>query len=47
MLDEVEELDLVLAHYAITWGLKVYGNSVSAPWAEWGLKEVVRSEEDD
>lgn len=23
MLDEVEELDLVLAHYAVTWGLKL------------------------
>ena len=47
MLDEVEELDLVLANYAITWSLKVFGDGVSTPWAEWGLKGVVRSEEDD
>ena len=46
MLDEVEELDLVLAHYAITWGLKVLGPSVSAPWSKWGLKEVVRDSDD-
>jgi len=41
MLDEVEELELVLQHYAITWGVKVFGNEESlykANWNEWGLK---------
>ena len=41
MLDEVEELDLVLAHYAVTWGLKLPShqqpNNISK-WIEWGLK---------
>ncbi|KAH7928678.1 leucine carboxyl methyltransferase [Leucogyrophana mollusca] len=40
MLDEVEELNLVLEHYAITWGVKLLG-TVDAPsrarWASWGL----------
>lgn len=41
MLDEVEELDLVLAHYAVTWGLKLpSGHQLGSPskWVEWGLK---------
>ena len=41
MLDEVEELDLVLAHYAVTWGHKLpRGQQPSTPskWIEWGLK---------
>jgi [phosphatase 2A protein]-leucine-carboxy methyltransferase len=41
MLDEVEELDLVLAHYAVTWGLKLpSGQQLGSPskWVEWGLK---------
>ena len=41
MLDEVEELDLVLAHYAVTWGLKLpNGQQPGSPsnWIEWGLK---------
>jgi len=41
MLDEVEELDLVLAHYAVTWGLKLPGGQqLGSPskWLEWGLK---------
>lgn len=38
MLDEVEELNLVLEHYAITWGVKTSA-SVS-PWVEWGLRPV-------
>ena len=46
MLDEVEELDLVLAHYAITWGLRLFGPNVAAPWQNWGLKEVVHDEGD-
>jgi len=39
MLDEVEELDLVLAHYAVTWGLKLpTGQQLNSKWIEWGLK---------
>lgn len=42
MLDEVEELDLVLQHYAITWGVKLpdaEGGSQQDPnWVEWGLR---------
>lgn len=42
MLDEVEELELVLEHYAITWGLKL---PIAAQallhnrlgWEYWGL----------
>lgn len=33
MLDEVEELDLVLAHYAISWGTKDENEATAA----WGL----------
>ena len=39
MLDEIEELELVLAHYAITWGLKlpVNADGPQASWTPWGL----------
>jgi len=47
MLDEVEELDLVLAHYAITWGIKVpkcekYQSPLEelSPWLNWGLHRI-------
>ena len=52
MLDEVEELDLVLAHYAVTWGLKLPSrqqlNSTSK-WTEWGFefKALVDSDHSD
>ena len=39
MLDEVEELDLVLEHYAITWGVKVTAPALVTPWTNWGLKK--------
>ena len=41
MLDEIEELELVLAHYAITWGIKLPANSAElrAHWADWGIKQ--------
>jgi [phosphatase 2A protein]-leucine-carboxy methyltransferase len=32
MLDEVEELDLVLGHYAVSWGM------LGTKWSDWGLK---------
>jgi hypothetical protein len=35
MLDEIEELELVLDHYGITWGL---GGNISSNWKDWGLK---------
>ncbi|KAF9061794.1 leucine carboxyl methyltransferase [Rhodocollybia butyracea] len=38
MLDEVEELELVLEHYAITWSLSLSGTGLKAPWGDWGLK---------
>jgi len=48
MLDEVEELHLVLDHYAITWGVKLPDEQRPAThvvhavdqqkWLEWGLK---------
>ncbi|KIK61276.1 hypothetical protein GYMLUDRAFT_998085 [Collybiopsis luxurians FD-317 M1] len=49
MLDEVEELDLVLEHYAVTWGLCI-GNSgaqLKAPWVEWGLLKKEREDHED
>ncbi|GAW04346.1 leucine carboxyl methyltransferase [Lentinula edodes] len=48
MLDEIEELDLVLEHYAITWGLSTahLGNR-KAPWGEWGLQRREQHEEDE
>jgi [phosphatase 2A protein]-leucine-carboxy methyltransferase len=39
MLDEVEELNLVLEHYAITSGVKTSAASISS-WNEWGLRPV-------
>ncbi|KAI0821410.1 S-adenosyl-L-methionine-dependent methyltransferase [Irpex lacteus] len=39
MLDEIEELELVLQHYAITWGYKLYGSANADHWSTWGLKE--------
>jgi len=44
LLDEVEELELVLGHYAISWGT-VPGKEMQ--WKGWGLKEKVRREEED
>lgn len=41
MLDEVEELNLVLEHYAITWGVKTSPSAATvSPWIEWGLRPV-------
>jgi [phosphatase 2A protein]-leucine-carboxy methyltransferase len=48
MLDEVEELDLVLAHYAVTWGLKLpSGQTPPSKWIEWGLKPLVHNDHPD
>ena len=38
MLDEIEELELVLEHYAVTWGVKLISSPdpVRDPWNDWG-----------
>ena len=38
-LDETEELDLVLAHYAISWGLFVATSDQHKYWDHWGLSQ--------
>jgi [phosphatase 2A protein]-leucine-carboxy methyltransferase len=38
MLDEVEELELVLEHYALTWGIKLPRKDLKGEWNDWGLK---------
>ena len=38
LLDEIEELDLVLEHYAVTWGYKLYGQANPTHWNAWDLK---------
>ncbi len=45
MLDEIEELELVLAHYAITWGIKLppKADELKARWREWGLRKKTES----
>ncbi|KAJ7475095.1 S-adenosyl-L-methionine-dependent methyltransferase [Mycena galericulata] len=37
LVDELEELDLVLEHYAITWGLFAPPSASAAAWGGWGL----------
>jgi len=39
MLDEIEELELVLEHYAVTWGVKLISSAdpLRVPWNDWGL----------
>ena len=41
MLDEIEELELVLAHYAVTWGVKLPSTASDLinrlGWEYWGL----------
>ncbi|KAH8087815.1 leucine carboxyl methyltransferase [Cristinia sonorae] len=39
LVDEVEELELVLAHYAITWGCKTFGDDAhNSGWGSWGIQ---------
>ncbi|KAF9268555.1 leucine carboxyl methyltransferase [Marasmius fiardii PR-910] len=46
-LDEVEELDLVLEHYAVTWAIFLPVNAkADSVWGHWGLTEKQRLEED-
>ncbi|KIK09242.1 hypothetical protein K443DRAFT_127718 [Laccaria amethystina LaAM-08-1] len=39
LLDEMEELDLVLDHYAISWGLFLSNPPHGSSWPHWGLKK--------
>jgi [phosphatase 2A protein]-leucine-carboxy methyltransferase len=48
MLDELEELDLVLQHYAITWGVKYDANNITvSQWSRWGLDPASRSKDEE
>jgi hypothetical protein len=52
MLDEVEELNLVLQHYAITWGVKLPdiadGSKSKAKWVDWEMRaSTVNEDEED
>ncbi|XP_006461279.1 hypothetical protein AGABI2DRAFT_204952 [Agaricus bisporus var. bisporus H97] len=46
MLDETEELELVLAHYAISWSIFVPTAEDKEKWGDWGLKEKRKHEEE-
>jgi [phosphatase 2A protein]-leucine-carboxy methyltransferase len=43
LLDETEELDLVLAHYAISWGLLLPASDSHGDWGRWGLTQRVNT----
>lgn len=49
MLDEVEELDLVLDHYAITWGVKISGEDIASGsrWAQWAIRPIATPREEE
>jgi [phosphatase 2A protein]-leucine-carboxy methyltransferase len=47
LVDEIEELDLVLEHYAITWGLFVPKSAAVADWGQWGLSTKVAAPVDE
>lgn len=38
-LDETEELDLMLSHYAISWGLYLGKPELQQDWGDWGLRQ--------
>ena len=40
MLDEVEELDLMLSHYVISWAVKPPSGNEET-WTSWGLQKSV------
>ncbi|KAJ7207981.1 leucine carboxyl methyltransferase [Mycena pura] len=42
LVDEIEELDLVLDHYAITWGIGAPQAATAAAWGQWGLSTKAR-----
>ncbi|KAG9312203.1 cation transport protein-domain-containing protein [Chiua virens] len=37
LLDEIEELNLVLQHYAITWSVKTFALAEESGWGQWSL----------
>jgi len=41
LLDETEELDLVLDHYAISWGLFLGSPDLGENWGNWGLTQKI------
>ena len=49
MLDEVEELELVLEHYAITWGIKLSGKDIGSGsrWVQWGINPITTAREEE
>ncbi|KAF7328881.1 Leucine carboxyl methyltransferase 1 [Mycena venus] len=47
LVDELEELDLVLEHYAITWGLFVPPSASPTEWEQWGLSVKVTAPVDE
>ncbi|KAJ7666889.1 S-adenosyl-L-methionine-dependent methyltransferase [Mycena polygramma] len=47
LVDEIEELDLVLEHYAITWGLFVPQSASADEWGQWGLSVKAAPVEED
>ncbi len=46
MLDETEELELVLAHYAISWGILTPNPGAVGTWNSWGITEKAKLEEE-
>ncbi|KAF7291501.1 Leucine carboxyl methyltransferase 1 [Mycena kentingensis (nom. inval.)] len=46
LVDEVEELDLVLDHYAITWGLCTPAH-LGPSWSNWGLVKTAAKPADE
>jgi [phosphatase 2A protein]-leucine-carboxy methyltransferase len=47
MLDEIEELELVLQHYAITYGFMLPHGKDAAVWTSWGLHMKRMPDKDD
>jgi [phosphatase 2A protein]-leucine-carboxy methyltransferase len=48
MLDEIEELELVLEHYALTWGVWVPDSDIKdkTRWIKWSLSQAADDEDD-
>lgn len=40
LLDEVEELNILLAHYALSWAVKVPTESKDQSWLGWDLTPI-------
>lgn len=39
LLDETEELDLVLSHYGMSWGVFLGNSESQQDWGQWGLRK--------